>query len=522
LIAIANVAGLLVLRGVERQPEIAMLRILGAPLQAIGLDLASEVLVLALLGGLGATALAGLLQGVTTGALLPGAPAPETIYSWRALSIMVMAVSLSALAAGIGPIVAVLRRNLRGLTTDPHATSGRPSRRLRLAITAVQVFSATLLLTGAVAFTATLSALQSLPLGLQPGHVVLLTTSREYAGDHAAEVERTLETLRDRVREVPGVEEVSVVAEPPLLEASGMSVSTPEHPAPIQLPASGTPYLNVVDPEYFRVIGTRIIRGRNFSIEDEQGAPLALIINETMARVAWPGDDPLKHCLILGAEPGGRCVPVVGVAEDARMWTVVPEPPIMQLYTPAAQHAEISGAELRTLLLRVSGDPLRELPMVERLARKFVPPSQPLSLESLGDVIEPQIRPWRASRHVFDVFGAVALVLTCMGIAGALLQDIGQRRREVAIRLALGGPRKSVLFGVMNVSLACTVGSCGAAALVGWGLLRHWAGIAFEWKGHEATFAVGAALLVAVSGALAAGLPAWKASGLPIAKTLRE
>jgi len=521
LIAIANVAGLLALRGIERQPEIAMQRILGASVQAMGLDLVSEVLVLALLGGLGATALAGLFERVTTGALLPGTPAPETIYTWRALLVMGAAVGLSALAAGVGPIVIALRRNLRGLTTDPHATGGRPSQLLGLGITAVQAFSATLLLTGALALTTTLFALQSLSLGLTPERVVLVTTNREYARAHAAEVARTFETLRDRARELPGVDAVSVVVEPPLLEASGMSVNSPDHPQPIQLP-TGTPYFNMVDPEYFGVIGTRIIRGRSFSTEDQQGAPLVIIVNETLARVAWPGQDPLKHCLVLGAEPGGRCVPIVGVAEDARMWTVVPEPPIMQLYAPAAQHAEISNAQLRTLLLRVSGDPLRELPMIERLMRSVAPPSQPVTVEPLGAVIEPQIRPWRASRHLFDVFGAVALILTCMGIAGALLQDIRHRRREVAIRLALGGSRKSVLVGVMSMSLACTVGSCGTAALVGWGLLRHWAAMAFEWRGHEATFAIGAALLVVVSGALAAGVPAWKVTGLPIAKTLRE
>lgn len=521
LIAIANVAGLLVLRGVERQPELGMQRILGASVQAIGWDLASEVLVLALLGGLGATALAGLLERVTTGVLLPGSPAPETIYSLRALLVMGVAVGLSAVAAGVGPTVIVLRRNLRGLTTDPHATGAKPSQRLRLAITAVQVFSATLLLTGALAFTTTLFALQSLPLGLRPERVVLVTTSHEYARAHATEVARTFEALRDRAREIPGVDAASLVAEPPLLEASGMSVSSPEHPEPIQLP-TGTPYLNMVDGDYFRVIGTRIVQGRTFSAEDRQGAPVVLIVNETLAHVAWPGQDALKHCLILGAEPGGPCVPIVGVAEDARMWTVVPEAPIMQLYAPAAQYDEFSDMQLRTLLLRVRGDPMRELPMVERLTRSVASPSQPVTVEPLGAVIEPQIRPWRASRHLFDVFGGVALVLTCMGIAGALLQDVRQRRREVAIRLALGGSRKSVLIGVMRFSMACTVGSCVVAAFVGWWLLRRWSDMAFEWKGHEPVFAIGAALIVGVSGALAAGVPAWNATGLPIAKTLRE
>lgn len=249
---------------------------------------------------------------------------------------------------------------------------------------------------------------------------------------------------------------------------------------------------------------------------------MVLIVNETLARVAWPGQDPLTHCLILGAEPGGQCVPVVGVAEDARMWTVVPEPPIMQLYAPAAQHAEIFGAELRTLLLRVSGDPLRELPMVERLTRSVVPPSQPITVEPLGAVIDPQIRPWRASHHLFDVFAAVALALTCMGIAGALVQNIRQRRRELAIRLAIGGSRQRVMVGVTSVSLVCTAASCAVAALVGYGLLRHWASLAFEWRGHEVVFALGASFLVAASGALAAAVPAWQATGLPIAKTLRD
>jgi hypothetical protein len=228
--------------------------------------------------------------------------------------------------------------------------------------------------------------------------------------------------------------------------------------------STGGPYFAEVSPEYFRTMGIGIVRGRSLNAGDVAGAEPVTVVNATMARLVWPGKDPLSQCLTFAEEK--FCRRVVGVAADARRGGVI-ESESMQYYLPLAQAT--GNAEINALFVRARGDAddIREAVRREVQSAGNLPFA---NVESLADEVAPQLRSWSLGAAAFTAFGLLALVIAATGIFAVLAYSVSQRTQEIGVRVALGAEaghvvRMIVGQGLRAASVGVVLGGVGAYAL---------------------------------------------------------
>jgi len=226
----------------------------------------------------------------------------------------------------------------------------------------------------------------------------------------------------------------------------------------------GGPYISEVGPEYFKTVGTRLLRGRNFTAADHEGTPPVVIVNETMARTFWPNEDPLTKCIIV--DENTACAPIVGVVVDARQWKLR-EKPAMQFYVPYGQNDHIAGW---TLLVRPKGNINQFAGELRATLARWVPNARLIEVKPLEDAIDPQVRPWRVGALMFGLFGLLALVVAAVGLFSVLSYLLAQRMKELGVRIALGA-RSAEVFGLMlggtlmRATIGVGIGVVGSLAI---------------------------------------------------------
>jgi hypothetical protein len=291
------------------------------------------------------------------------------------------------------------------------------------------------------------------------------------------------EDALDRVRALPGVDLVTVIDAIPFSGFNVPPISVPGRAGP---PAVGRqlPFLNAATPEFLRILGIQIVEGRAFTPADDRGAPV-VIVNETMARGVWPGQSAVGKCIRIGFDPDFDpatatgpptpsdrvvCREVVGVARDTRQRSVRPiedEAHLLQYYVPYAQVPRPPFAAnrprlARGLLARVNGDagtlagPIRRAIVGTRADVPYV------RVRPYAQLLDRQLRPWRLGTTLLVLFSTVALAVAALGLYAAFTHAVNERKREMAIRLAIGAQPIGVLRLV--VGDAMIVASLGAAA----------------------------------------------------------
>jgi hypothetical protein len=231
-------------------------------------------------------------------------------------------------------------------------------------------------------------------------------------------------------------------------------------------PPGGGPWFNAVRPDFFAVMGTRLLRGRTFTDADELFPPKSVIINETFARLTWPGEDALGKCVKLGTEPTTPCSTVVGIVENSRRQDWV-ELENTQVYRPLLRDSTWSSQRL--LVVRpVNGDPMSILPGVRRAVQLSAPNLPYAEIRPLDELYAGELRPWRLGATMFGVFGTLAVVLAAVGLYGVISLTVTQRTRELGVRIALGARRGDVVRLVMRQGLlVVTIGGLlGIAAAI--------------------------------------------------------
>jgi putative ABC transport system permease protein len=218
---------------------------------------------------------------------------------------------------------------------------------------------------------------------------------------------------------------------------NGVSVRTPEMPdtavGALQDEATGGPYYYAVDPTFFSTIGLRTIAGRTLDSTDSRGTPAVAVINESLARVLPLRRSALGACLLLGSE--SNCTTVVGIVADHAVAGVV-EKPYRMIYLPLEQD-EFSPIAVRTVFVRTTRPASTKRELEQGLA-SLRPRFQRLTIEPLADRVAPQVHAWRTGALVFVGFATCALLLTSFGVYGTVLHQLTLRRRELAVRKALG------------------------------------------------------------------------------------
>ncbi|AHG92350.1 permease (plasmid) [Gemmatirosa kalamazoonensis] len=528
LIACANVSNLTLMRGVDREREMLVRAALGAGRGRLRRLLLVENLALALTGGaLGVlVAFAGVKLLVAFAAQLSPRAAEIRVDG------VVLAVGLAtsvavAIALSFVPRIGGARTLAASLApAGRRVTLDRGRQRFQQSLVVAQLAVCMVLLTGAGLLARTLTKLASVDTGVRAAHV--LTMELPLDGDLLKQVMRQPENLaryermRDRVAALPGVELASVGSAPPLrspiidFDVKAESVALPpDRPTP-------HPALRMVDGKYFTAAGIPMLAGRPFATTDARGTAAVVIVSRSLARELFGDRDPLgQHVALTGAvlkfTPfSGDWRTVVGVVGDTRDRGLDGgETPT--LYMPFAQEAILGGA----LVVRTTGDPETLQRTILRAVRDVSPRQLVENVATLEALRDKTVAPRRLNALFIASFGALALIIAMVGIAGVLAFSVSARVAEIAIRMSLGANPGRVYRMVLGeggalLGVGVAVGVLGALAAT-----RAMSSMLFGVTPHDPVTLVGVALVLVAVGVAACWLPAARAAHVDPAVALR-
>jgi predicted permease len=518
LIACANIANLLLARAAARSRETAIRVAIGAGRSDLIRQALTESLVLAAAGGL--LGLVAGYWGVT--ALVTFGPQDVPRLGQASVNGPVLAFAigitlLSGLAVGLAPA-------LRVAVKPPHDAlkeGGRGIRagreRVRSALVVAEMALALMLITGAGLLIRSAIRLNAVDPGFDPSGVVAGRVSLPAVGyESPGQVVRAFERIDAALVSLPGASNGALVSAAPL-EGSSSNGLIPEG-RPLEIGSAINSMMRLVTPGYFATMRVRLLRGRTFTADDRQGAPLVMVINERLAREAFPGKDPIGKRIACCDEPGPDGAPrwkeVIGVVNDVRAGGLqeAPEP---EFYLPIVQAPDAAWTWTdRTMTLVVRGDH-EALSLMGPVSRAIaeVDPSLPVyNLETMQGRLVDSLAQSRFSTMLLTAFGVIALLLAAIGVYGVISYGVTQRTQEIGIRMALGARDADVLSLVVRhgaalagMGLAC--GLAGALALSG--LLGS---LLYQVSPTDPpTFATGIIVLMATA-VLAAVLPARRAA----------
>ena len=562
LVACANIAGLLLARGVTRRHEMTLRAVVGGSRWRLARQLLTESVLIA-----GAAGLLGLLLSAWSGPLVrllgqrvfdemaPFGLTPigdSPIPGWLRLgpdpTIVLFVAITSALAVatiGLVPAREASRADLGAAIRAGGygATAGRQTRRwhdllaiLQLALTVILIVAASL----AVRSAAVLASFDS---GMDTDRVLEVHFNDNRLGPVADEEDMRVADLKRRVEEriaaLPEVESVSStwfmdpeLGAPPArprdrtgsvptnltAEDSFIAVASPA----TLFELSGPIFGRVVGPDHFRTLGLTILHGRGIEASDTSTAPRVAVVSESTARIGWPGEDPLGHEIRL--RPDGPGYTVVGIVEDRhrsdRLWRGPGRPDAWRnLYVAAEQ----VGTVPKYLLARAAGDTADIVEPIRRIAREL-DPTVPLIVQRLNSrswetVLAPVLR-W--SSRVLAAVGISVLALSALGIFGVVAYTAARRTREMGLRAALGADRAHIVRAMLRGAISLTIIGIALGTLGALALGKLLAGWLYGVSPFDPAVYAAVVSAVAVLALLAGWLPARRAAAVDPAVALRE
>jgi putative ABC transport system permease protein len=522
VIACANVSNLLLARSVDRRREIATRTVLGASRARLARDLIGEVMPLSIAGGILGTGVAWIaIESLVriAGAELPRAD--EIQLNTGALLVAAVLSIGAGLLCALAPLLQTREITLASaVRDDARAGAGRLQRRLRDVLVTAEIALALMLLVGAALLVTSFLALRAQDLGFKPGNVLTAEVSLgppKY--QNAEQIRVTQRTLAERLRAIPGVQAASAVQLRPLWSAVGWDGHFLLEGQRAE-DASRNPTINVecAMPGYFSTMGVRLLAGRDFTEQDTMASAGIVIVSESLARAAWPGQDPIGRRLSMNMPSSpfdDKWLTVVGVVADVRYREI--ETARLDLYQPYGQ----STSFVRDFVIRTAGDPRAIAADVRRTVRA-IDPNQPVELLTMDEIVAKAMGRWRLNARLFGALALLALMLAAIGTYSVMSYTVSRRTQEIGVRIALGASgrdvtRMVVRDGLRLAAAGITIGAVAAYAVTG--LLRHLLiGIGPH---HPLAFGGAAALLCLVSAA-ACILPARRAASVDPMTAIRS
>ena len=521
LIASANVANLLLMRGEARRSELALRAALGAGRGRIVRHVLAESLVLALAAAVVALAATWWSLDAAIALIPQGLPRIESVRVDATVFLFTMATAfLTALLSGLAPAASSMRRDLvLQLRRGGPGVAGAPVRRVRRSLVVVQVALAVAVVAGAGLLARSLLRLQSIDTGLAADRLVFV----DLAVPPAKYKDRVrhanfLDEVMSRLEAMPSIAAATPVNVPPFSVEGGWDV--PRFAAEGQGAdrAARNPALNLesVHPNYFETFEVTVVRGRAFTSADREGMPAVAIVSQDVATATWPGEDPIgKRLKMGGADSRAPWYTIVGVAAPTRYREL--DKPRPTLYLPAAQFQMTA----RMLVLRTSATVDRIASLARDAVRSVDADVQVVRVTPFAEMLAVPLARARFNALLLTTFAVTALLLAGIGLYAVMAAHVRQRERELAIRLALGATgarlRRLVLGEALRLAGAGVIaGLAGAAAATQ--LLR---GLLFGVHPLDPASLAGAALLLVTVSAAAASIPAWSATRRDPAAALR-
>jgi predicted permease len=522
LAACANVANLLLARAVARRKEMAIRAALGAGRNRIVRQLVTESLALSVTAGVLGSAVAFWsvdLVRLWFGDALPRAE--DIVIDIRVLAFAAALSIATGILFGIAPAFQISRGNaasaLKETARGVHGGGGS----LRRLLVGAEVALAVVLLAGAGLLARSFANLTAIDPGFRAANV--LTARVSVQGTSVEPPERQLEfygVTLDRLAALPGAVSVAAINHIPLAgDTWGTDFVLEDRPVPAPGERFNAVY-RIVTPGYFRTMGTKIMRGREFNSSDANPDAPGAVINQTMARRYWPSGDAIGKRL---QRAGGAWITIIGVSQDVRQreWAADTDPEIALCYREQPDHFATRHGSSMTFVVRTSLDPDNLVKPMQQAIWSSDASIPVTETAALSDIVSSALRQPRTYALFIGAFAAVALGLAALGIYGVVSYTVAQRTPEMGIRMALGGSGATVTRLVFGAGMKTATAGAVAGIAVFIPLARFMSALLHGVEpGDPATIAAVAGVVVVVTAA-ATYLPARRVSRIDPAVALR-
>lgn len=520
LIACANIAGLLLARATSRQREMAMRISLGATKARLVRQLLTECITLGLLGGVVALAVARAATGLLVSLLNSGRDPVHVVPSidGRVLAFTAAVSIVCGIVFGLAPALAAI--HVQPLTTlkQTSGTATMSAKRFRSGKILVggQVALSFLLLVGAGVLLRSLQALQGVNLGFDRNRIVLFTVRPGLNGYDGRKLISYYEELERRVSMIPGVQSAAFTQRNPIGE--GGMITLVEVPGYTSKGKPVLAYRHIVGPGYFDTMKIPILVGRAPGEQDTATSQPVLAVNQAFANKYLRGDNPVGHEVQFGSHVQSDQMQIVGVVRNVKYEQIRDDAP-PTVYVAYTQAKSISP--YMTYELRIAGDEQAIVRAIGRNALAVDPNVPVVNIRTQDEVMRKALYLERTFAIVSSSFGALALLLACVGIYGTIAYRVAQRTNEIGIRMALGAERANILNMVLRETLAVV----GAGLLVGlplvWVCTRVLNAQVYGLSSHDPLTMIIAIVVIAAVTTAAGFVPARRASQVDPIRALR-
>ena len=516
LVACANVANLLLARGQAKRPELAVRTALGAGRADLLRQLLAEGLLIAAIGGMGGILLSLAVVSAAPAFLPANLPRLESIQvSWPVLLFALLASFASAMLSGLVPALRSTRLAPAQALGGRTGSMGRTPRRLSQALVAAEVALSLVLLAGGGLLLRNFAQLLETHPGFRSEQLLTFSLTASGKWKTQQEAANFFKVFVEHTASIPGVREAGLTNRMPLAGGvfAGNYALTEAQVDEADKPPADYRYIT---PGYLDAMGTRLISGRGF--KDSDTGKVALV-DEVMARLAWPGDDPLGKRVWTDEQLGqGDWSEVIGVVEHMRHEKFAQQGR-QTIFFPVANAGR---GERRYAAVRTSVPPLS---IVGQLREKLILLDSGATisrLRAMDELVADSIAPNRFAMTLVGTFALVALLMSAAGLYGVVTHSVNRRTREMGIRIALGAGRTRLLRLVLGEGLKLTVLGAAAGLAASLAMTRLMSSLLFGISTADpATYAAVAALVVA-SGLISCYFPARRAMGADPVEALRS
>ena len=516
LLACMNVANILLARAAAREREMAIRAAIGAGRWRLIRQMLTESLLLALLGSiagavlgeLGIAAAGFLLRPVTTSSA-GYAFRIDCRFDWRVFAYTLAAAVFTGVFVGLWPALRAGRSDLSAaLHEGGRSDQAGPGRlRLRSSLVVAQVAGSLMLLVVAGLLVRSLRHAEHMFLGFDPDHVVSVMLDPHQAGYDQVRTKNFYRELERRVGALPGVESASLARTVPMSYPSQNDPVYVEHH--VLGPNEQAPQVsyNGIDPGYFSTMQVPLLRGRSFTDSDNEKSPLVAIVNQTMARRLWLGEDAIGKRFSLKSA-SGPWVQVVGVAGDGQYWFITSDPQ-PYFYVPLDQ----DYASLASVQARTSGPPEPMIPVMQREILRLAPDMPIIQAATMEQAVHglAGLFIFQLAASLAGVLGILGLLLAVVGTYGVVSFGAARRTHEIGVRMALGASRGDILKLVSRQGLVLMGAGLAAGLLAAIGLTRAMSKLLLGVSPSDPITYLGVVILLAAVGLAACWIPARRA-----------
>ena len=528
LIACANVASLLLARSMARSGEFAVRAALGASRTRLIRQLLTESVLLAGLGGLLGLALAFLATKAIVASLPAELPRASNVTIDSRVLLFSLGVSLLAgILFGLAPALKVSRANLQDVLRQAGRGAAGARHRLQGLFVAAQVALALVLLIGAGLMLRTFAALWKVNPGYNPEHAITFSVSLpSNAKTTAAQTRARLRQFDAAMRAIPGVEAVSVtLGSRPMIHDSELPFWIEGQPKPDNDNDMDPAMFYLVESGFLRAMGMTLLRGRFISDHDDENAPTVVDVDDVLARKYFPNANPIgQHIHIAQFDVEAE---IVGVVGHVKQWGPGNDPKSAieaQFYYPMMQlppKLMPLVADITAVVLRTRDDPSAVMPSVRRAVSELDPNEIVFAVETMNGVLQHSFAARRLSMILLALFAALALLLACIGIYGVISYLVGERTREIGVRMALGAQRADVLRLILRQGAGMALLGVALGIGLASGLTRLMSAQLYGVSPRDPLTFAGVALVLLLVALMACYLPARRAASVDPTEALR-